>query len=173
MSDKDNVVQFPGKHKVKDNSEDMKTYNMEPKPAVHDQSLEDEAKVIQAKISSIKEARTKMPPKIDLALAQLDATSGIASEANVEGRLRALESAVRSLSTLLRATDGFVEFVARDNKVLGILLTQQRETVLLTSLHSETLKDSLKSKGLVTEEELAATWEKLTKEMQEETPPKE
>src|SRR3990167_3098602 len=89
---------------------------------------------------------------------------GSVSDAQVEERLRGLETAVRGLVTSLEATNSLIEIVAHDViEVLNQMNTFSTAS-MLQGMHIQAVLDTLLKKGIIVETELKEAWESIKKE---------
>jgi len=89
---------------------------------------------------------------------------GAVSDAQVEERLRGLETAVRGLVTSLEATNSLIEIVAHDvMEVLNQMNTFSTAS-MLQGMHIQAVLDTLLKKGIIVETELKEAWESIKKE---------
>jgi len=89
---------------------------------------------------------------------------GAVSDAQVEERLRGLETAVRGLVTSLEATNSLIEIVAHDViEVLNQMNTFSTAS-MLQGMHIQAVLDTLLKKGIIVETELKEAWESIKKE---------
>jgi len=92
-------------------------------------------------------------------------------EAQVEARLGDLESAFRATHTHLEALNALIDIVAGDLvSVMQEFPEIQKEQFKLAA-HLETLLDVLREKGVVSEDEMKETWDRIIAAAQE--PPTE
>ena len=89
---------------------------------------------------------------------------GAVSDAQVEERLRGLETAVRGLVTSLEATNSLIEIVAHDViEVLNQMNTFSTAS-MLQGMHIQAVLDTLLKKGIIVETELKEAWDSIKKE---------
>ena len=89
---------------------------------------------------------------------------GAVSDAQVEERLRGLETAVRGLVTSLEATNSLIEIVAHDViEVLSQMNTFSTAS-MLQGMHMQAVLDTLLKKGIIVETELKEAWDSIKKE---------
>ena len=151
MSD-NNVVDFPQQGKKEHSVEELK-----------DKAQKGGAVILQM----IQKNRASGLEKADNSLKSLNDIEGIASEPNVENRLRSLESGLRGLATATDAINNLSDIFGRDIVSLMMNLDNQMKAGTMYALHLQTLLDTLKTKGLVTEGELKEHWDRLQKEISE------
>jgi hypothetical protein len=152
---KDNVVQFPNTTAAEEKAPEQTPPMMDPQDVAKKATNSQEfvIKLIEKnRKKGIEQAQNKLEKLSDRELH---------SDPRTESALRDVQGALQGLLTWAEAANSLVDFLKHDLISMITNLQQQGAQGWQTAAHLQTLMTTLKEKGMVSEDELKATWEKL------------
>jgi membrane-associated HD superfamily phosphohydrolase len=102
--------------------------------------------------------------RLDKTCQELEELRARADDPEMEKRLRALETAVRSACTAIEAISGLMDVVMQDFMSLVAANDRNFEATMYQGLHLQTLLKTLVDKGVTTEQELEANWKTVLRD---------
>lgn len=150
---------MPRKHKDKDNVIPFQTTRGQPDAQ---QQAEDGVPIVVQKMD---ENRATGMKNLERRCDNFDHREMITDDKKVdENDMRNLESAIKSTYQTLEALNSLVDMLRHD--LIGCIRNIEAQSVSgwQMSAHLQTLLELLRQKGVITEEEMKATWEKIIPE---------
>lgn len=102
--------------------------------------------------------------RLDKACKDLEDMHYVASEPDLEKRLRSIEAAIRSTATTLEALSGLFDVVVQDFMQMVGTADRNFEATMYQGLHLQTLLKALADKGILSEKELESYWKTVLAE---------